>query len=116
MTTIYVGNLPFTTEEEEVRDLFAAHGEVYAVKMISDRETGQPRGFAFVDMNRESADQAIEALDGAELGGRNLRVNQAERRRQQRAIGFGRRQPSRERVPEPAMEGVPINIYRRRAY
>jgi RNA recognition motif-containing protein len=74
---IYVGNLPFTATEEEIRTLFASHGNVQEVRLISDRETGRPRGFGFVEMDDEAAQKAIAALDGHDLGGRTLRVNQA---------------------------------------
>lgn len=77
MKKIYVGNLPFTTTDAELRELFAEHGEVTSVDVITDRETGRPRGFAFVQMPDEAADAAIRALDGKEHGGRNLRVNEA---------------------------------------
>ena len=77
---IYVGNLPFTSTEEELRDLFARHGSVESVKVIMDRETGRPRGFAFVEMDATGAADAIRALDGTDLGGRSLRVNEAQER------------------------------------
>ena len=75
--TIYVGNLPFSATEDEVRDLFSQHGTVQSVKLITDRETGRPRGFGFVEMEDADADKAISALDGADMGGRNLRVSPA---------------------------------------
>lgn len=75
--TIYVGNLPFKATEEEIENLFGAHGEVSSVKLISDRETGRPRGFGFVEMEPAGADAAIKELDGADFGGRSLRVNEA---------------------------------------
>lgn len=74
---IYVGNLPFSATEDEINRLFSEHGTVESVSVVSDRETGQPRGFAFVEMPDAAADEAIRALDGAALGGRNLRVNEA---------------------------------------
>ena len=80
MTTIYVGNLPFTATEEEVRGLFAQHGKVDSVKLINDRETGRPRGFAFVEMGGGEAQTAIELLNGFQMGGRPLRVNEAQER------------------------------------
>ncbi len=80
MKRIYVGNLPFSATEDEVRELFAGHGTVHSVRLISDRATGRPRGFGFVDMDPEEATAAIEALDGTELGGRSLRVNEAKER------------------------------------
>ncbi len=82
--TIYVGNLPFSTSEAEVRELFEAHGTVHGVKMITDRDTGRFRGFGFVEMDSEEAMAAIAALDGTTFGGRQLRVNEA-RPRQPRA-------------------------------
>ena len=79
---LYVGNLPFTTNEEELREVFERHGTVSSVNVITDRETGRPRGFAFVEMDEASAaDDAMRALDGSDLGGRNLRVNEAQDRR-----------------------------------
>ena len=76
MTTLYVGNLPFSATENEVRDLFAAHGEVSSVNLITDRETGRPRGFGFVEME-SGAENAISALNNAQMGGRSLVVNEA---------------------------------------
>lgn len=82
MKKIYVGNLPFTSTEDELRALFARHGAVDSVSVITDRETGRPRGFAFVEMaEASSAADAIKALDGTQLGGRALRVNEAQDRR-----------------------------------
>lgn len=74
---IYVGNLPWSATEDEVRAAFEAFGEVYSVKLISDRETGRPRGFGFVEMDDQGALQAIESLDGSDFGGRNIKVNEA---------------------------------------
>ncbi len=74
---IYVGNLPYSATEEEVRDLFSQHGEIISVAMITDRETGRFRGFCFVEMDDDAADAAIEALNDQEMGGRTLRVNEA---------------------------------------
>src|SRR5580692_8931402 len=70
MTTIYVGNLPFTATEDEVRSLFERHGKVESVKLINDRETGRPRGFAFVDMAAGEAQNAIQQTNGFQMGGR----------------------------------------------
>jgi RNA recognition motif-containing protein len=78
---IYVGNLPFTSSEDEIRELFASFGPVHSVKLITDRETGRPRGFGFVEMDAEGAAAAIEALDNSQLGGRTLRVNEAHERK-----------------------------------
>jgi RNA recognition motif-containing protein len=89
---IYVGNLPFSANEEEVRNLFAAHGNVHNVTLISDRETGRPRGFGFVEMDDESVQGAIDAINGTEFGGRTLNVNEArERKGGQRGGGRPRR-------------------------
>ena len=82
---LYVGNVPFSTTEEELREAFARHGMVTAVDVIMDRETGRPRGFAFVEMDDPAAaDAAITALDGQDFGGRNLRVSEAQERRGRR--------------------------------
>jgi RNA recognition motif-containing protein len=80
MTKIYVGNLPFSASENEVRELFSQHGTVESVSLITDRETGRPRGFGFVEMARADASRAIQNLNGRELGGRPLRVNEAQER------------------------------------
>ena len=72
---LYVGNLPFSASENDVRDLFAQYGEVHSVKLVSDRDTGRPRGFGFVEM--DNADEAQQALDNYALDGRNLKVNEA---------------------------------------
>jgi RNA recognition motif-containing protein len=78
MAKIYVGNLPFTATEDQVRALFAAHGTVESVALPNDRETGRPRGFGFVEMSQADAARAIQAVNGKELGGRALRVNEAQ--------------------------------------
>ena len=80
MKTIYVGNLPFTSTEDEVQELFGQHGTVHSVKLISDRDTGRPRGFGFVEMDDDAALAAIEALNEKDCGGRTLRVNEARER------------------------------------
>ncbi|HUP23712.1 MAG TPA: RNA-binding protein [Thermoanaerobaculia bacterium] len=77
MKKIYVGNLPFSATEDELRDLFSQHGSVESVSLINDRETGRPRGFGFVEMPDDAAQAAIRALDGTDLGGRTLRINEA---------------------------------------
>ncbi len=74
---IYVGNLPFSATEAEVEELFAAYGEVVSVALPTDRETGRPRGFGFVEMSNEDATKAIAALNGKDFGGRSLNVNEA---------------------------------------
>ena len=80
MTKIYVGNLPFSAAENDIRALFAQHGTVENVSVITDRETGRPRGFAFVEMSRADASRAIQNLNGKDMGGRPLRVNEAQER------------------------------------
>ena len=88
---LYVGNLPFSATEDELRELFARHGTVGSVNVITDRDTGRSRGFAFVEMDDGSAaDDAMRALDGTEMGGRSLRVNEAEAKRGGGGGGGGR--------------------------
>lgn len=78
MKNIYVGNLDFNASEEQVRSLFEQYGAVEAVQLVRDRDTGQPRGFGFVEMtNDEEAEKAITAVNGTALGGRNLNVSEA---------------------------------------
>jgi len=75
---IYVGNLSYGMSEEELRDAFAAYGDVASVKILSDRETGRSRGFGFVEMpNQSEGETAITQLNGKDVGGRALRVNEA---------------------------------------
>lgn len=81
MKSIYVGNLPYTATEEDVRGLFSPYGNVESVRLMTDRDTGRPRGFGFVSMADEDAMAAIKALDGQPFGGRNLRINESEDRR-----------------------------------
>jgi RNA recognition motif-containing protein len=78
MAKIYVGNLPFTASEADVRTLFAQHGTVEAVSLPTDRETGRPRGFGFVEMSQADAARAIQSLNGYSMNGRPLRVNEAQ--------------------------------------
>ncbi|HEV2270433.1 MAG TPA: RNA-binding protein [Steroidobacteraceae bacterium] len=80
MTRIYVGNLPFSATDESLRALFSKHGTVEKVSLITDRETGRPRGFGFVEMSSADASRAIQALNGTDFGGRPLRVNEAQER------------------------------------
>jgi len=85
MTSIYVGNLPYSATEEELREAFSRHGEVSAVNIVTDRETGRPRGFAFVDMpNGAEAATAIKELNLAEIGGRSITVDEARPKKDQR--------------------------------
>ena len=83
---LYVGNLPFSVTSDELQNLFSQYGEVHSVNLITDRDTGRPRGFGFVEM--DNADSAIEALNGHELDGRALNVNVA-KERQPRGGGGG---------------------------
>ncbi len=78
--TLYVGNLPFSAAQDDVQNLFAAHGDVVSVKLMMDRDTGRPRGFGFVEMENTGAQAAMSALNGAQFQGRALRVNEAEQR------------------------------------
>ena len=78
MAKIYVGNLPFTASEADVRTLFSQHGTVESVSLPTDRETGRPRGFGFVEMSQADAARAIQSLNGHDMGGRQLRVNEAQ--------------------------------------
>lgn len=91
MKRIYVGNLPFSATEDQLRQLFAEHGTVESIALITDRHTGDPRGFGFIEMKPSEADTAIEALNGTELDGRNLKVNEA---RPRRDSGQGGNRPS----------------------
>ena len=85
---IYVGNLPFSASDDDIRTLFGTHGDVQSVNLITDRETGRPRGFGFVEMDESGADAAISALDGKDMDGRALKVNEA-RPRNDRGGGGG---------------------------
>jgi RNA recognition motif-containing protein len=80
MKNIYVGNLPWSTTEDDLRRTFGQYGEVQSAKVIMDRETGRSRGFGFVEMEDDAADQAIQALNGQDMGGRGLKVNEAKPR------------------------------------
>jgi RNA recognition motif-containing protein len=94
---LYVGNLPFSAADDEIRQLFEQYGQVESVNLISDRETGRPRGFGFVEMaEREGGERAIEELDGKDFGGRQLTVNEA-RPRAPRGGGGGGGGPRRDR-------------------
>jgi len=85
---LYVGGLPYSTTEDQLQETFAAHGTVVSARVITDKFTGRSRGFGFVEMSSgEEAEQAIEALNGSDLGGRKLTVSEA--RPQERRGGFG---------------------------
>ena len=88
-TKLYVGNLSYNTTENQLQDLFSAHGPVTSVDLIMDKFSGRPRGFGFVTMeSKESADAAVLALNGKNIDGRDLTVNEA-RPREERAPGGG---------------------------
>jgi RNA recognition motif-containing protein len=89
MTKIYVGNLPFSATEQDLRTLFAQHGNVVSVALPTDRETGRPRGFGFVEMAQADAARAIESLNGQQMGGRALRINEAQDKPRGGGGGFG---------------------------
>ena len=75
---LYIGNLPFSATEDELRELFGRHGAIQSVNLVTDRETGRARGFAFVEFEDGSAaEAAMRALDGSNMGGRTIRVNEA---------------------------------------
>jgi RNA recognition motif-containing protein len=93
VTKIYVGNLPFSATEESLRTLFSAHGTVEKISLITDRDTGKPRGFGFVEMSNSDASRAMQALNGQDFEGRALRINEAQER--QRSGGGGRGGPRR---------------------
>jgi RNA recognition motif-containing protein len=80
VTKLFVGNLPFTATEASVRTLFSAHGTVETVALITDRDTGRPRGFGFVEVSGADAARAIQALNGSDFEGRALKVNEAQQR------------------------------------
>jgi cold-inducible RNA-binding protein len=99
MKNIFVGNLSFRTTEQEIRSLFETHGSVDRVNVVTDRDSGQARGFAFVEMsNTSEADQAISALNGTDVDGRTLNVNEARPKtstgggRGNSGAGYGRKQ------------------------
>jgi len=80
MTKLFVGNLSFDTTEDSLRTLFAAHGTVETIALISDRDTGRPRGFGFIEMSNADAARAMSALDGKDFEGRTLKVNEAQQK------------------------------------
>ncbi len=87
---LYVGGLPYSTTDQELQDLFAAHGTVASANVISDRETGRSKGFGFVEFeSAEEAQAAIKALDGSDLGGRKIVVNEARPREDKPRDGGG---------------------------
>jgi RNA recognition motif-containing protein len=96
MKKLYVGNLPFSATESELNTLFSEYGEVSSVAVVTDRETGRPRGFGFVEMDSDGAAKAIGALNEKDFNGRNLTVNEA-RPRTEGGGGAGRSNNSNRR-------------------
>lgn len=87
---IYVGNMSYSMSEDELRDAFATYGTVTSARLVMDRETGRPKGFGFVEMaNDNEANAAIEALNGTEMGGRELKINEARPREERPRRSFG---------------------------
>ena len=90
MKNIFVGNLSFGTTEQDIRSLFETYGSVDRVNIVTDRDSGQPRGFAFVEMTNDAeGERAIEAVNGREVGGRALNVNEARPKSEGGGRGFG---------------------------
>ena len=89
MKKLYVGNLPWSTTEDELRQMFGGLGEVESVALITDRETGRSRGFAFVEMDSDGAEKAINEYNGKEMDGRALRVNEAQDKPRRTGGGSG---------------------------
>ena len=89
MTKLFVGNLPFSATEESVRALFAPHGKIESLALIIDRETGRPRGFGFIEMSNTDAANAMQALNGKNFEGRDLKVNEAQARERSGGGGGG---------------------------
>jgi RNA recognition motif-containing protein len=77
MKKLYVGNLPWSVDDGELESMFSAMGTVHSARVITDRESGRSRGFGFVELDDESASKAVEELNGSDVGGRPLRVNEA---------------------------------------
>jgi RNA recognition motif-containing protein len=90
MTKLYVGNLPWSATEDDIRDLFTDIGEVHSANLILDRETRRSRGFAFVEMGQADAERAISQLNGKEFQGRSLRINEAQEKPKRSSGGGGR--------------------------
>ena len=98
LKNIFVGNLNFNTSEDELRQMFEAYGQVDRVSIMTDRDTGRSRGFAFVEMaNAEDGEKAIAALNGSQLGGRTLNVNEARPKTERSGGGGGRERGGRDR-------------------
>jgi RNA recognition motif-containing protein len=91
VTKLYVGNLPFSATEDSVRALFTPHGTVEKLALITDRDTGRPRGFGFVEMSNADASRAMQALNETDFEGRKLRINEAQERERSGGGGGGNR-------------------------
>ncbi len=91
MKKIFIGNLPWSVDDEKLENMFSEYGEVHSAKVISDRDTGRSRGFGFVEMDDDAATDAISGLNETEIGGRNVRVNEANDRPPRREGGGGGR-------------------------
>jgi RNA recognition motif-containing protein len=89
VTKLYVGNLPFSVTEDSIRALFAPHGAVEKLSLVTDRDTGRPRGFGFIEMSNADASRAMQALNETDFGGRKLRISEAQER--ERSGGGGNR-------------------------
>jgi RNA recognition motif-containing protein len=97
-TKIYVGNLSYSTTEDELRELFAQAGTVASTALIKDRDSGQSKGFAFIEMtNQAEAEKAIQMFNGKSLGDRELKVNLARPREERSSGGYGRGRPGGQR-------------------
>lgn len=89
MMKLYVGNLAFSTNENELREMFESHGDVHSASIVMDRDTGRSRGFGFVEMEREGGEKAIAEMNGASIGGRAIVVNEARPREERSNRGGG---------------------------
>ena len=108
MKNIYVGNLSFGSTEQAVRSLFEAYGTVDRVNIVTDRDTGQPKGFAFVEMpNEVEGEKAIAAINGRDVGGRILAVNEARPKTDRPTRGRGPRPEKRDRFGNAAPKPFP---------
>ena len=89
MKKLYVGNLPWSTTEDDLRELFSPMGQTHSAILITDRETGRSRGFGFVELEDAAADEAVSQLNGTDYGGRQIKVNEAKEREPRRGGGGG---------------------------
>lgn len=89
MKKLYVGNLPWSTTEADLEEMFSSYGTVHSAAVVTDRDTGRSRGFGFIEIDASGADKAIEELNGSDVGGRQLRVNEAQDKRRGGGGGGG---------------------------